>query len=82
MTLSQPWRMAVPTAVVAGVAAADDQHALARGGNRLAVRKVGIQQTAGHAGQVIHRKEDALRVAAGAWMSRACFAPQHSTTAS
>ena len=52
-------------AVVAGVAAADDQHPLAGGRNRAAVRKAGIQQAAGHACQVIHRKVDALRITAG-----------------
>ena len=52
-------------AVVTGVAAANDQHLFACGRNRLTIRKVGIQQTAGHAGQVIHGEVDALCIAAG-----------------
>ena len=49
--------------VVAGIAAADDQHLFVLGTHGLAIGKAGIQQAAGHAGQVIHGKVDPLCIA-------------------
>ena len=52
-------------AVVAGVAAADDQHVFALSFDGLAVGKLRVQQTLRHAGQVVHRKVHAVCVPAG-----------------
>ena len=51
-------------AVVAGVAAADHQYVFARGGDGPAVGQVRIQQTAGDAGQIVHREKDPGGIAA------------------
>ena len=52
-------------AVVAGVAAADDEDILARRAQSPAVGELAVQQALGHAGQVIHSEVDALGVPAG-----------------
>ena len=51
--------------VVAGVAAADDQHVFTGCIDGLAICKAGVQQALGHAGQVVHREVHALGVPAG-----------------
>lgn len=69
-------------AVVAGVAAADDQHILARRMDGPAVGKLAVQQALGHAGEVIDREVDAVGVPAGDIQVAGLLAPQQSTTAS
>ena len=52
-------------AVVARVAAADDQHLFALGRDGLAVGEIRVQQALGHAGQVVHGEADSLGVPSG-----------------